>query len=337
MSLRQLKLMRLPLAATLALIALSACLGPTAAPPTSPAATAGATSPVVATATPPADPTATAVAAAASPAACTASGQTWRSPVDGAQLMCVPAGDFLMGAAPGAAPAGESERPQHPVYLDAFWIDQTEVTNAQFAQCLAEGGCHPAVYEITATTYIPYSAYPGYERHPALVYVAEDAVQYCRWAGRRLPSEAEWEKAARGPAGRIFPWGDQPDLARINFVPVEDRFKLTTEGAGPRCGYSAHCGTLRVDDLPAGASPYGVLNTLGNVWEWVNDFYAADYYTRSPRENPRGPAAGEYRVRRGGGWRSLTAELRVTIRASGSPHHYFDGQMGFRCARDATP
>lgn len=267
------------------------------------------------------------------PPACRYAGQVWTSPVDGAELVCVPRGSFIMGAAEDDRLAGDDEKPQHTVFLHSFWIDRTEVTNSRFAACLAAGACHPKMYETTAYTYVPYSIHPDYQNHPALIYYEEDADEYCRWAGRRLPTGAEWEKAARGPDGRLFPWGDTLDCDHAdyyicNHVPEYDP-------RGPRCGYSSYCRTAPVDDYLKGASPYGVLNMAGNVWEWVSDFYDPGYYALSPANDPRGPENGEYHVRRGGGATSLAADLRVTTRASGKGEHYYDGQMGFRCAVDA--
>ena len=239
-----------------------------------------------------------------------------------------------MGAANNDLDARDDEKPQHRVYLDAFWIDRTEVTNANFAQCMADGVCRPEVYEVSARTYVPYAVHPAYQDFPALLYEADVAAAYCRWAGRRLPTEAEWEKAARGTDGRTYPWGNELDCAKANYFGCDHPLK-TAEATGPRCGYSSHCETTRVDDYLAGASPYGVLNMAGNVWEWVADWYSPTYYANSPTNNPTGPDKGDFKVRRGGGSKSLAQDLRITARASGSPHHYFDGQMGFRCAVSA--
>ena len=266
---------------------------------------------------------------------CTAVGQTRVSPVDGAVQVCVPAGNFLMGAASDDPLARDNEKPQHPVYLEAFWIDRTEVTNANFAKCMAAGACKPEIYETSAKTYTPYSVHPDYQNFPALLYEDDVAVAYCQWAGKRLPTEAEWEKAARGADGRLYAWGNALDCAQARYLgcpmpaaPAEER--------APRCGYSKQCRVNPVDDYLNGAGPYGALNMTGNAWEWVADWYAADYYAGSPANNPTGPATGNFRVRRGGGAKSVARDMRVTARADGAPHHYFDGQMGFRCASDAV-
>jgi formylglycine-generating enzyme required for sulfatase activity len=235
-----------------------------------------------------------------------------------------------MGAAETDPEANENEKPQHKVYLDAFWIDRTEVTNASYAQCLADGACHPKVYETTAVTFIPYSIHPDYQDHPALIYEADDAANYCQWSGRRLPTEAEWEKAARGTDGRFYPWGDSLNCSKANYYICDNAPKYDPKG--PRCGYSSFCRTARVDAYPDGASPYGALNMSGNVWEWVSDWYSPDYFLHSPANNPHGPDVGEYKVRKGGGSTSLAADLRISTRSSGEGQHYFDGQMGFRCA-----
>lgn len=280
--------------------------------------------------TPPAALPATSVpTVAASLNACIEIGQTLISPVDGAVLVCVPAGEFLMGASETDALAKEHEKPQHRVYLNAFWIDRTEVTNSNFLKCLEAEACQPEVYEVTAQTYVPYAVDAQYQNYPALLYESDVAAAYCQWVGRRLPTEAEWEKAARGPDARLYVWGNAP---------------LSCELTGYNtCRYMSDVkrpvgvGTHAVDDYVAGASLYGALNMAGNVWEWVADWYAPDYYAHSPSENPTGPTTGEYRVRRGGGNESVEQDLRVTARASGAPEHYFDGQMGFRCAMDESP
>jgi len=268
------------------------------------------------------------------PPTCNHIGQTWISPADGAELVCVPGGPFRMGADNSDPLAGDDEKPAHTVSLHPFWIDRTEVTNSRYYRCMAAGVCRPKIYETTALTYIPYSVHPDFQDNPALIYLYEDAADYCRWAGRRVPTEAEWEKAARGTDDRMYPWGNELDCGHAdyyvcNHIPEYDP-------KNPRCGYSSYCRTARVDEYPSGASPYGALNMSGNVWEWVSDFYSPDFYAKSPVVNPTGPATGEFHTRRGGGATSLAADLRVTVRASGKGEHYYDGQMGFRCASSDT-
>ena len=277
-------------------------------------------------------PAAVSTPAANSSAECTTVGQTRVSPMDGVTLVCVPAGQFLMGAAEDDPQAKDIEKPQHKVYLDAYWIDSTEVTNLNFGKCLAAGACHPKQYETSAASYIPYSVHPDTQNYPALIYESDPSVEYCQWAGRRLPTEAEWEKAARGTDARLYPWGNDPlDCNLANYYACG-----LSASTAPRCGNSEHCKTDAVDSHTAGASPYGALNMSGNVWEWVADWYQADYYSQSPADNPKGPATGDFRVIRGGGATSISQDLRATRRANGEPQHYMDGQMGFRCAMDSS-
>jgi formylglycine-generating enzyme required for sulfatase activity len=262
---------------------------------------------------------------------CTKTGQTMVSPIDGATLVCVPAGEFLMGAAEDDPFAKDDEKPQHKVYLDAYWIDRAEVTNVNFGKCIAAGVCHPKQYDKTATTFIPYPIHPDYQDYPALLYEFEPAADYCQWAGRQLPTEAQWEKAARGTQALLYPWGnDLLDCTRANYYACN--IITNDDSTAPRCGYSKYCKTTQVGDYLTGASPYGALNMAGNVWEWVADWYQPDYYANSPKNNPSGPTDGDHRVIRGGGAKSLSQELRTTNRASGAPEHFMDGQMGFRCA-----
>lgn len=208
--------------------------------------------------------------------------------------------------------------PRHQVYLDAFWIDRTESTNATFATCVAAGICEARPAErgttgVASRTQLNYYYDGEFANYPVLIYTVDDAETYCRCMGRRLPTEAEFEKAARGTDARTYPWGDNLDCAHASYLGCTDD-------------------TTDVEIPQAGASSYGALNLAGNVWEWVSDWYSDDYYATSPRRNPTGPLTGEDKVRRGGGFSSLAREMRVTSRASGRAQHYFDGQMGFRCA-----
>jgi formylglycine-generating enzyme required for sulfatase activity len=255
--------------------------------------------------------------------ACTQIGQTWVSPIDGVTLVCVPAASFQMGAAdddPGAAP---DSKPRHLVRLSAFWIDRTEVTNADYQKCVVAQVCRapstvPGSTTTASKTHPDYYHEPAFAHYPVLVYTPEEAVAYCTCMKRRLPTEAEFELAAGGTDGRTYPWGDTLDCAHASYL------GCTTD-------------TTDVETPLAGASPYGALNMAGNVWEWLADRYSADYYAESPVQDPTGPATGDYTSRRGGGFSSLPRQLVVTVRANGDPVHYFDGQMGFRCAASASP
>lgn len=251
------------------------------------------------------------------PPPCLEVGQTWRSPVDGAELVCVPAGEFYMGAADDDLEANENEKPGHRVFMDAYWIDKYEVTNGQFALCVKAGVCRrsedPGGSGVASRTRTGYYYDEAYRNYPVLVYTGEEAQAYCAWAGRRLPSEAEWEKAARGTDRQFYPWGDaQPDCEIVN-------------------ARGCYADTTEAGRFPHGNSPYGAADMAGNVWEWVADTYDSEFYGGLNADNPTGPDYDGFQVRRGGGWRSLLTDLRATRRASGQPHHYFDGQMGFRC------
>jgi formylglycine-generating enzyme required for sulfatase activity len=227
------------------------------------------------------------------------------SPKDGMVMLYVTAGDFLMGSLEGDSQAGSDEKPQHSVWLDSYWIDRTEVTNAMYARCMAEGAC-------TSSQYADDSAFNGPDQ-PVVGVDWNDANAYCAWAGQRLPTEAEWEKAARGTAGRIYPWGDQPPDAQL-------------------LNYNQNVGkTSNAGSYPVGASPYGALDMAGNVWEWVADWYDISYYSRTPARNPSGPSSGDGRSLRGGSWDYYVWGIRSGDRYWYSPD--FSGfYVGFRCA-----
>jgi eukaryotic-like serine/threonine-protein kinase len=232
-----------------------------------------------------------------------------RSPADGMTLIYIPAGTFRMGSNdPDVLKSG----PEHNVYLDAYWMDRTEVTNAMYLLCVAAGNCTIPVQESVN----PYIRNPAYANYPVVYVGWNDAGNYCAWAGRRLPTEAEWEKAARGTDGRTYPWGnEEPTLSLANY------------GENVR-------ESLPADRYPLGASPYGVLNMAGNVREWVNDWFSPIYYRHSPAENPPGPNKGEVRSLRGGSFLDDERQIRIYNRFG----HYPDSSgidRGFRCALSA--
>jgi serine/threonine-protein kinase len=226
--------------------------------------------------------------------------------MDGMVQVYVPTEDFLMGSLRG----NDNELPQHTVYLDDYWIDKYEVTNEQYRQCVQASFC-----TLPGGGIYDYDNYPNF---PVIYVDWDQAKSYCRWVDRRLPSEAEWEKAARGTDGRIYPWGNQaPDTSLANYY----RFISFIDEVG---------------SSPAGASPYGALDMAGNVWEWVNDWFSANYYGISPSRNPQGPSSGTNRVLRGGSWNYDSGYVRSAYRYWNKPDsqtNYF----GFRCAAGTSP
>ncbi|HKI53947.1 MAG TPA: SUMF1/EgtB/PvdO family nonheme iron enzyme [Anaerolineales bacterium] len=223
--------------------------------------------------------------------------------VDGMTLLYVPAGEFMMGSEDG----DDDEKPVHTVYLDAFWIDQTEVTNAMYAKCVHDGKCD----EPTETGLLSNSKYANY---PVNFVSWDNASAYCSWAGRRLPTEAEWEKAARGENAFIYPWGN--DVPNNNILNLDEIVFFSTVGK-----------------YPMGASPYGALDMAGNAVEWVEDWYDSGYYQNSPSFNPPGPSFGQKRVVRGFGIQDTTVPPSADRGAADpSSTEYF---VGFRCDMDA--
>lgn len=228
---------------------------------------------------------------------------------DGMTLMYVPAGEFTMGSNDGDA----DEKPAHTIYLDAFWIDRTEVTNKMNSVCVKAGICE----EPTSKRSYDHSSYYGnaeYDNNPVIWMDWSSAQTYCAWVGRRLPSEAEWEKAARGTDARIYPWGNDPPNGTL---------------------ISYNYDTSIVGKYPLGASPYGALDMASNVWEWVADWYSETYYSSSPTSNPFGANSGQYRILRGGAWDN-PLRISATYRYEGDPANH-SSNVGFRCAMSATP
>ena len=228
--------------------------------------------------------------------------------VDGARLRYVPAGPFVMGTDEGWA----GLRPAHEVRLEAFWIDETEVTNRRYGQCVAAGVCRPPA-ETTSYTRDPYFLDEAYGEYPVLHVAWQDAQTYCQWAGRTLPSEAQWEKAARGADGRLYPWG--------NGAPARDLLN--------NFEVSYLEDTVPVGSYPMGASPYGALDMAGNVWEWTSDWFQP-YPGGDPSASDN---FGEvYKVLRGG---SFVDAADATTRYPNDPGLQTH-DIGFRCALSAS-
>ena len=248
-------------------------------------------------------------------------GRTMISNKDSMNMVYVGEGEFIMGSNDG----DNDEKPVHTVYLDAFWIDQTEVTNAQYQQCVTAGACTKpsSVASYTRSSYYGNDSYADY---PVIYVFWNQANDYCQWAGRRLPTEAEWEKAARGTDGRTYPWGNTFYGDRVNFCDKNCPFNWKYSSWDD--GYED---TAPVGSYPQGASPYGALDMAGNVWEWVADWYSSDYYSQSPNTNPQGPSLGTLRLMRGGSWDADGGFLRTANRYLLNPTDSFDSN-GFRCA-----
>lgn len=229
-----------------------------------------------------------------------------------APLVYHPPGTFTMGALPGADPYAEAwERPPHEVTLSGFWMETTEVSNARYALCVAAGVCSLPL-RTSSRTRSDYYGNPAFAEYPMVNVTHAQAAQFCEWAGGRLPTEAEWEYAARFNDGRLYPWGNEQDLGRGQF------------------GRGEGSDTEPVTAFPGGASALGVLNLAGNVWEWVADWYDAGYYAASPKENPTGPTTGKERVARGGAFATDPQFVRNTNRFSLNPERGYTN-VGFRC------
>jgi formylglycine-generating enzyme required for sulfatase activity len=254
-------------------------------------------------------------------------------------MVLVPAGTFKMGSRPGEG--GSNERPQRSVYLDTFYVDMHEVTNEQFRGFIEAGGYRDlnlwsgegwawrSGANVTEPQYWrsgEYNCGPRYPRFPVVGVSWYEADAYARWAGKRLPTEAEWEKAARGTDGRKYPWGNEESDAggvyRANFGQGPDHEVWKRDG----WEYSAPVGSLL-----RGASPYGARDMAGNVWEWTADLYSDAYYGSSPLSNPSGPASGVSRVLRGGSCFNGADNLRCASRGGFDPSTR-SGNVGFRCA-----
>ncbi|MGH7232806.1 MAG: SUMF1/EgtB/PvdO family nonheme iron enzyme [Nitrospiraceae bacterium] len=223
-------------------------------------------------------------------------------------MALIPPGEFIMGEDNGHPDA----RPMHRPTLSAYWIDRYEVTNAQYRLCVEGGVCSSPKDRHAFDD-------PQRAQHPVINITWKQAHGYCQWRDRRLPTEAEWEKAARGTDGRRFPWGNSEDA-----IKTWAKERTMTSGSN---------GTSAVGSLVETASPYGVYDLVGNAWEWVKDWYTEDYYTTAPRQDPQGPLRGSFRVLRGGDWNQSPLDLRASTRAW-DEMTYWGPTVGFRCAAD---
>ena len=228
-------------------------------------------------------------------------------------MILIPTGSFIMGSEDG----NYDESPKREVYLDAFYIDEYPVTNADYKKFIDETGYKaPYIGQVWSKKYDwKDRMYPeGKGKNPVVLVTWHDAVAYCEWAGKRLPTEAEWEKAARGTDGRTWPWGN-----------VWDSDKLACSGVGE---------TMPVGQYKFGKSFYGCFDMAGNVWEWTSDWYGNLYYKEAASRNPQGPDKGEHNILKGGAWIHSEFSVRCAMRFH-KPPDYCDNYIGFRCARSA--
>lgn len=250
--------------------------------------------------------------------------QTLFREIDGMEMIEIPQGEVWIGC-DESNNAGfacmADELPLHQVVVDEFWIDKYEVSNAQFALCVQAGACETPYYQRSVTR-TEYYADPEFSDYPRVAVSWFEAQEYCNWAGGRLPSEAEWVRAARGEDQRVYPWGDE--LPNCNLANTLD------ENTGHMCVGD----TASVGSYPLGASPFGVMDLAGNAWEWMADWYHKDYYSFSPRENPQGPEIGGTKVVHGGGFDYSWKHSRIAYTSDHDPKEHKIG-FGFRCVMDS--
>jgi formylglycine-generating enzyme required for sulfatase activity len=275
-------------------------------------------------------------------------GDTWTRPVDDAVMVYVPRGEFVMGSSDdqvrysiqlceedGVRIFGEGamcfpadfadETPAHAVILDGFWIDRTEVTNRQYERCVEAGVCTPPT-EMGSFTRDAYFGESAYDDYPVMWVVWEQAATYCDWVGARLPTEAEWGYAARGPNSRIFPWGNTFDGTRLNYCDASCELGIADDAFDD--GYPD---TAPVGSYPSGASWCGALDMAGNVREWVSDWYGT--YQGQQQQNPAGAEPGRLLVSRGGSWYDLPTNVRSEKRGQNTPD-FSAYKLGIRCVKD---
>jgi formylglycine-generating enzyme required for sulfatase activity len=230
----------------------------------------------------------------------------------GVTMRLIPAGEFTMGSENG----NKDEQPIHRVYLDDFYMDIYEVTNALYKACVDADGC--TVPKDNSSRLNPiYYGNSKFDDYPVVFVDWYQAQAYCTWRGANLPTEAQWEKAARGTDGRTYPWGEGINCSKANYS------NCVSE-------------TTKVGSYTGVLSPYGIYDLTGNVFEWVEDWYAWSYYENSPSSNPLGPSYGENRVLRGGRHYDDGDLVRSANRSYRAPdYNYFD--TGFRCAKNVNP
>ena len=230
--------------------------------------------------------------------------------IDGMPMVRIPAGEFIMGSDTGQP----NQAPAHSVDLSMYWIDQYEVSVAQYTACVADGACTPP-WAYHSETHPDYYEGETFQQYPIQAITWRQAEAYCAWVGGRLPTEAEWEKAARGTDQRMYPWGDDaPDCTKANF---------------DRCLNDPN----QVGAYPAGVSPYGLYDMAGNVWEWTADYYDSEAYATHTLQDPQGPASGTHRVIRGGSWSTSDITQQTTYRYPSDPSSAWNS-VGIRCVMD---
>jgi formylglycine-generating enzyme required for sulfatase activity len=244
----------------------------------------------------------------------------------GSRMILIPAGVFLMGEDESK---DRDRQPSHLIRLDAYYLDETEVTNGEYAQCEATGECR-APTSSNASYHASYYGDPTYDDFPVIFVNWFDAEAFCQWRGGRLPSEAEWEKAAGFDAieGKrtLYPWGDAFDGTLLNYCD-----KNCTSDQRDASVDDGHQDTAPVGSYPDGRSPFGIFDMSGNVMEWVSDWYDSRFYQVSTDTNPLGPVEGQFKSIRGGSWLSPAEETSVTVRDSFDPF-VARTNLGFRCA-----
>jgi formylglycine-generating enzyme required for sulfatase activity len=239
---------------------------------------------------------------------------------DGAPMVLIPEGPFPMGVPHGDRDGGRDEYPRHDVFVNNFYIDKFELTNGRYLEFVKAANHRVPQNPKNATRNLWQgdTITESLTDRPVVNVDWADANAYCQWAGKRLPTEAEWEKAAKGTADRRFPWG--------NVEPTNKHLNFNQQWIGEKT-------LMPVGSYELGKSPFGVYDMAGNVWEWVNDWYDAKYYEKSPAKNPTGPETGTKRVLRGSGWQNETPTVRIFTRVDSDPT-IRNESTGFRCAMD---